>query len=488
MPLSGDKFGTRSRHIVVLVALLAAASVGVVAGREPVLALAAVGAMAGAVIALAAPQLVTAPRLALLAILAAHSTSILRYLWPVMELEREVFLHIGRLGIPLALVVLLGLTLPGRAWRDIALPAVAPVLAYVAWTTLGGLLASDPKMSLLYSALIVLVTLASSLAIAAWSDPGVFWIAWLRGMVIVTVPLNLVSFLAWASGMAEARASRLVGQEQLEGIRGIFDNPGMSGEYALLGGVAMLALRLARPSQGMPWWMVPALGMSAVLTLLSLSRGATAGLVFGGAAFAFALQRVTHVRFGMRGKVIGVLIGMVLVGLIFSPAGQGTMKRITGAESETMGATTGRSELWAGAASGLLEHPLIGLGLGASPVRAIPGLSRLFAKPQSAHSAVVDYMIIPGIPASLLMMFILSRAASGLSRWRRSPLAWSVGFVICTMGLPFLVNNTPLPNGPSAWVFWLPLVVASALRLTPSPEESGTEADDTVDPPVVDRP
>lgn len=416
-------------------------------------------------------ETITVRTAALVGIVAANSFAVWRYLWLVEDYE--IIFHILRLGVPLVVLVLLVFTSSFQVARDRLLLPMLPVIGYCAWGAIGGLLATVPSTSLLFSCLIALFSAVIALALTHWDDPAEFWRWWLRAMAAVTVPLNLGSFAIWALGVEGALAPRYVGTEWIDGIRGLLENPGMAGEHALISIAVMLGLRVLEPEEPMPLWMKIALPLTAFLVMLSLSRAVALGLVVGGGLYVGVTQRGRGAS-GSRARIAGVLLGVALVGLLFSPLGRGTVSRIGSADSSISEASTGRTELWKGAFLGLVRHPLTGYGLGSSPVTETEGVERFFDKHHTAHSAFVDYMILPGLPAAAFMFAMLLRALHGLWRWRRSNLAWSVGFVGGTLALPFLLNNTPLPNGPWAWVFWLLLIFPATLD-TWEAEEAGPQ-------------
>lgn len=141
--------------------------------------------------------------------------------------------------------------------------------------------------------------------------------------------------------------------------------------------------------------------------LLSFSRGAYLGLVFGGIVAAGIF--LPHLS--TKKTVFGIFCVIFSLSMIFFP-GNPIGGRLLSAFSFDEGSNQGRIAMWREAVDKIAERPLLGYGLGNYPFAVKPDAGQ--REPIYAHSLLLDIATEVGIVGAVFFLFSLLTAAYSL--------------------------------------------------------------------------
>ncbi len=444
-----------------LVFLAVAAATGVAAAAWPVETMLAVAALA----VLGVPVVVRVAhipisRLAVIGLLTLHFLSILRATW--FDVEFVPFfdwLRLPAMALVLAVVVGGGLmTLPASNARR---PALL-LGCYSLWILVAGQWGLNAPVTTFYGAWIAAIFIVIILAVASVDDPSEFWTLWLQGLIVVGAVLLVACLIANLSGSPFARSDRWVEGTQRAGFCGIFVNPNVMGGLATVTAAASLASRLLMPDRPTPRWLLPLILLCGVLVVSSLSRGSLVGYI---AALGWFGWRSRASLRNWRRTTVGAAAAVFALVLMASTMqlGDSISSRLASTTVDSSSPREGRLHIWGAFARHARQHPIVGAGFSNSPMHDDYISIRLAGAVRSSHSAVLMYMVAPGLPGGLLIAVLLGLGWRRLRERPVDPLGRSVGMLIIGLAPTFLFMSS---SGPASWgpfSMWVPLVFAASL-------------------------
>lgn len=198
-----------------------------------------------------------------------------------------------------------------------------------------------------------------------------------------------------------------VGGHTLMRAVAIFPDPHMLSFY--LGMTAPLALGLALVIPHKKYLFFTIAGTLLLADLLTFSRGGYLGII-SGLLFLLALQ-YRHWSRRTEKIVLGILIGGALI-VFVSPIGT----RLSSSFNTQEGSNQGRIEMWRTATDIIIQHPLLGVGLGNYSLTVKP--SAQYRDPIYAHNLFLDIAAETGIANALIFMALIF--ASIISLYKKS--------------------------------------------------------------------
>jgi hypothetical protein len=372
----------------------------------------------------------------------------------------NTLLDVLRAGGALGTIVVVGLhvgpKLPESPVRATALLA----LAYAIWTVLGGQFAFVPARSAFVGVSLAGLVVVVVVVFAAWKDPAQPWTRFLAGTQLLAAVLCLGCMLLAVAGVEAAQAPRFVGAESKSAFRGLFLNSGLMGEIGALAIACVLARRAGDANGRFDGVAYASMGVGLATVFASASRASLVGISAGALTFLLVQGRG---RTRARGMLLGALTLLAVGGLLWElGAMDTTLGRITGGsmgislESET------RWVLWRMSLQTFLENPITGLGFGGIPASA-GYLEARVAGSVASHSAVVEYMLAPGLPGLLLFGLLLVRATRGMLTFPDRTLVRSLSVYGGVMLPIYLTGTSCSPVGMLPYALWVPLLLAASL-------------------------
>jgi O-antigen ligase len=320
-----------------------------------------------------------------------------------------------RLGLVTALVAILVYLVnlaSGRARPPAAEREVRLVLALVAWAVVTLPLSSWPSGSievmteLFLKAVAVFILLAGAID----SPQRLLGIAWT--LALCAVPVALTALRNYQAGVYLPTApGRIAGY----GTSGLAGNPN---DLALLLNL-ILPFVVALATRSAAWWArVAAAGIaliSVAAVIITFSRSGFLTLAAIGAIYL--AQAARRGRFGLAALVVAG----GLAGLLAAPAGYGARLSTVGdIDTDPTGSAQNRWSDTVVAASFVVEHPLVGAGLGMDYL----ALNReRGARWLSVHNAYLNYAVdlgLPGLALFLMLCVGCLRAARRVERERQA--------------------------------------------------------------------
>lgn len=136
--------------------------------------------------------------------------------------------------------------------------------------------------------------------------------------------------------------------------------------------------------------------------LLTFSRGAYLGLLVGGSAFILFSWKKINQRY----KLFGLFL--ITAGIVFLSWPNPISQRFFSSFNLAEGSNSGRIEMWQKATSGIIENPVLGVGIGNFPLYVNPLVD--YRKPIYAHNTYLDIAVETGIVNALLWVGLLGVA------------------------------------------------------------------------------
>jgi O-antigen ligase len=220
------------------------------------------------------------------------------------------------------------------------------------------------------------------------------------------------------------------------------------------------------------FWLAGTL-LSFALLLMTVSRGAFAGLILGGVIGALIYR-----RFVLSPKVVGWLAGggiiglLVIIGVLFGTNfGSTLVERLVGSSQTDMWqVSSGRTELWADAVGQMMRTPITLItGFGWASYFVLPS-----ALPLAPHNTYLWYWFELGLVGVLAFITVLvSLGRTAVRAAFQSPEAdrpWFIGFTIALLALSislfFVEIYTPWPFiwGATGAVMRLAMIVLDERR------------------------
>ncbi|MFZ2187270.1 MAG: O-antigen ligase family protein [Candidatus Moraniibacteriota bacterium] len=219
---------------------------------------------------------------------------------------------------------------------------------------------------------------------------------------------------------------------------GVFPDPHMFSFFLGMSLPLTLALAVRSAPGKRHVWVIGA-GMIFLADLLTFSRGGYIGLIFGMSAFFFPLLAQSAQR---KKQLSHIGLGALFVcGVVFlSPVGA----RLFSSFSRSDGSNVERLRLWQESAVFIVEHPVLGAGLGNYPLAVKPSAS--YREPIYAHNLYLDVASELGLVglfffSGLLVLGILS----AWQKWQGEHDIFALAF--CSSLILFSVHSffeTPL--------------------------------------------
>jgi len=358
---------------------------GLVAGQQPVLAVAGAVGMACAALMLGA-------------LAAGVALFTLVMFFPLLGGEVSVAKAAGLLlALSWAATVALGRSRPGLLAHRPAFTGAMTL--FIAWAALSTVWARRPDLS---SAAVLTLVLSSTLfpiLFAAVREPR--HARWVYAAFVAGALLSALVGLATSSGAEPGDEGRLAGP----GI-----NPNQLGGYLAVAAILAVALacdrELPAPRRTV---FAGAAALCLPLVLLTGSRGALLGLAVALVATPFVARR------DRRGGAAALAVAAVLFGAVcFVTIAPGpVVQRI--AHSDTSG--SGRTDIWRMGARMVAAQPLTGVGAGNFSVATIdyllrPGATQravyIVDEPKVAHNIYLEVLAELGIPGLALFAVIVA--------------------------------------------------------------------------------
>jgi O-antigen ligase len=230
----------------------------------------------------------------------------------------------------------------------------------------------------------VLVFLAAA-GLSAWYVTRVGWDEFLRVAAVTAGGVILVCLVVAVGGVPGAVTDTATGNNRLAGI---LTHPNQMGQVA---GIALLCAWYLHTC-GRRW---PARGLaaiSAVALLWSQSRTSIA-------AVALAFGWIALHRSGRATRVVGFLLGVVLLGGVIYAGTDVVVSQLARTRSTTEILTlTGRTELWATVMRIASEQPVTGYGLGNERITEASAAGYVPWDANSAHSDWLNTYLAFGLP------------------------------------------------------------------------------------------
>ena len=136
--------------------------------------------------------------------------------------------------------------------------------------------------------------------------------------------------------------------------------------------------------------------------LLTFSRGAYLGLLFGGLAFVIFSWKKIEKRY----KLFGFFL--ITAGIVFLSWPNPISQRFFSSFNLAEGSNSGRIAMWQKATSGILENPVLGVGIGNFPLYINPLVD--YREPIYAHNTYLDIAVETGVANVLIWISLLSVA------------------------------------------------------------------------------
>jgi O-antigen ligase len=227
-----------------------------------------------------------------------------------------------------------------------------------------------------------------------------------------------IAFVAFATGYAILmRAFGTNTWGRLEGF-GMYDSNDIASVFAVS---FPLAAGLLLRARGRARWVAGAGVVLLVLTVVaSGSRGGTLALLAGAIVFTLGVRGSR--RFWI---IILFVAGGFATWATASQQFRNRMKSLTTLEDDyNYTDATGRKAVWERGRGYILEHPLIGVGIGNFPIKEGENLAAqgLHGKWSTAHNAYIQSYAELGIPGGTIFVLILLMSGSvgyGFARGRR---------------------------------------------------------------------
>lgn len=295
------------------------------------------------------------------------------------------------------------------------------IAAFGVWLAVSTALSREQTLAMGQDIRFVLGVLFVASVIAAVQRPE-HGIVVLRGFVVVGAAIASQGLLGLQGFAASYGGSLVTNRPQ-----GMFAQPNDYGAFA--GTVLSLAIGLATFERRGLWRRVAVAACvpSGAAVLLSLSRGAIVGLVFG------LLALIVLAPSTCRGAVIGAAVAVVVLGAASAgiAGSQGTVVagRVTSIVTGNKNPYDERPAIWSAAGALIAERPLSGSGPGSFPVASahapgltgdpggLPGTTRAVGA-DHAHNVLLTVAAEAGIPAAILLIGFTSHVA--LTSWRRA--------------------------------------------------------------------
>lgn len=396
------------RHLAALGALGVAGLVGLLAGYDPVLAIAAALGLAFVLVALGD----LAVGVALFAFLTFLELS------PVAGGPAVSFAKLAGLTLAISWMATIAADPNGRRLLFGAHPVLSAVLAFfLSWLALSALWAEDAGVTITTLTRLALNIALFPIVFSAISKPK--HMRWTAIALAIGATFTAIYGLVVAPSAANA-ATSLTAAGELNRISGTVGDPNVLAAVLVVGLVMSLALALdgSRSSVGRMLAWAGALACIAAI-FATASRG---GLV----ALAAALIAAVFLAGPLRLRVAGVVSVIAILTVVFFAffAGEEQRERLTTADGGT-----GRTDIWKVGWRIVEDRPVIGVGGGNFSVSSIhylldqPGvLNRsdfIVDTPAVAHNVYLEFLAelgIPGLTLYLLMVGISLYTATRAAR------------------------------------------------------------------------
>jgi hypothetical protein len=402
------------------------------------------------------------PTLIAAMLVAIHFSYVMRHTWfDVDYVPAFKYIRFPLLMVLPAAALLGGL--PKIVRSPVRTPA-AIALIYTVWILVVGQWGPDPGRTLFYGSWLLLLIINVATAVALSDDPRELWGLFLKGLSWLGVLSCLASLIAIWTGAEIAHSDRWISGVQRSAYRGVFFNPNVMGAQGIVTLAAPLAYRVLFRDRKQ-FWMPGILALSGVVVLASASRGCFIGYSLGLTIYLFEGQARLELR-----RRAPIVVGLALAAVL---AASGTdvassaLDRMTGTASSVGTGDEGRVHIWKTYLNHTLEHPIVGVGFSNSALQGDYVAMRSAKRAHSPHSALVQYLVAPGIPAGLLFTWLLVVVGRRFSAWRKEPLRASVLMFWIILSPLFLGSTVTGPRDWGALLLWLPLMIIGALPTKP---------------------
>ena len=375
----------------------------------------------------------------------------------------------GRL--PLSLAVALPVLLAG--WKALltgpGFAACGVPMIYLCWAALSSGFGLDPKHSYFYAGWLMFMCVLISISRGLNKEPEIFWRKWLRGLMFVGLLTSVLSLIAIALDLPNARYQRWVVNAEAPGFRGLFFNANIMCAGALLSLASALSLAyLDKPSRKV--WLEPVLGICGATILLSGSRAGFLGIFSGLLCYIYLLYSSRSLSWRGTSKspiLAATLLSLGLMILAISPVGRVGLDRLLSSEELTNKAYAGREDVWLSFLETMLEKPVFGTGYMSMPLVEDWETTRLLPQQLavSAHSAPIEYGTTTGIIGLLLFLYMLWGGLTGLAKpgYRRFSES-AIVFWLCSAPIFLLYAHGNSPSAPAVWPLWILLLTCRSLN------------------------
>lgn len=180
----------------------------------------------------------------------------------------------------------------------------------------------------------------------------------------------------------------------------IFPDPHMFSFYLGILIPFALGMFLAEKKQRGFW--LAAFIVLLVADLLTFSRGAYLGLLAGAVTFVIFSWGKIHKQY----KLFGFFLSTACLILLIWP--NPISERFFSSFDLSEGSNSGRMEMWQKAAEGIMENPILGVGIGNFPLFVKP--TATYREPIYAHNTYLDIAVETGIINTLLWISLLGVA------------------------------------------------------------------------------
>jgi len=407
---------------------------------------------------------------AVLGLVFLHSLNVFRYMHIFYD---NVVFDAGRL--PLSLMVALPVVVAG--WKALltgpGFAACGVPTIYLCWAGLSSGFGLDPQHSYFYAGWLMFMCALISISRGLNKEPEEFWRKWLMGLMLVGLLTSVLSLLAMALDLPNARYQRWVAHNEAPGFRGLFFNANILCSGALLSLASALSLAYL-DKNSRKRWLEPVLAICGVTILLSGSRAGFLGILSALFCYGYLLYST---RSRSRKETSGLAIApaaILILGLIIlaiSPVGRVGLDRLLTSEELTNRSYAGREDVWMSFLNSMVENPIFGSGYMSQPTAADWETTRLLPQQRavSAHSAPIEYGTTTGIVGLLLFLYMLWGGLTGLTKpgYRRFS-ASAIVFWLCSAPIFLLYAHGNSPSSPAVWPLWVLLLTCRSLNGQPS--------------------
>lgn len=349
----------------------------------------------------------------------------------------------------------------GQLLAEQSLQAAMPGLAYAIWALVVSPWSSDPSDSAMRAVWMAMILVGISGTLALWDDPLELWERWLLGLSRTGLVLGTFAMLTILAGFSWTMNVRYVAGQELAGYRAFFLNPNALGCLGTVTVAASLAWLRSRIGKDRPLMVYAAIGVGALCTVSSASRGAAIGMFLAGGLYLFVegRQRQALLRRLLTGAAT---VSILIVAVFASDAGDTILGRLTGTDEQVEEGGEGRLAVWANFVAALVDHPITGIGFcQAANERVSANLNAGVS--ERAHSMLIEFGTTAGIPGLLLFSWALIGAFAGVRSRFGKELSPSIGVMVLGL-LPLCVFEARgSPGSDATWPIWFVVMFGRSL-------------------------